>query len=114
MGAEWFEHPTSYSALPDPVCMASFIKAEVNLKGVKKEILFFSNANSRTARLDMTVKASMDFGENWPATNHLLVDERRSYGYSALTKIDNNTIGLLYEGIRDLYFIRIPVNEIIK
>jgi sialidase-1 len=114
LGKEWLEHHTSYKALRDPVCMASFIKAEVNLKGEKKNILFFSNANSPTARIDITIKASLDLGESWVPSNQLLIDERRTFGYSALTKIDNNTIGLLYEGIRDLYFIRIPVNEIIK
>ena len=114
MGTDWIEHPTSYNALPDPVCIASFIKASVNFKVAKKEILFFSNVNSSTARLDMTVKASLDLGESWLSHNQLFVDERRSFGYSALTKIDDNTIGLLYEGIRDLYFIRIPVDEIIK
>lgn len=113
-GIDWIEHPTSYKALRDPVCMASFIKATVNAKGQTREVLFFSNVNSTTARLDITVKASIDLGETWSPSNQLLIDDRRSYGYSALTKIDDNTIGLLYEGIRDLYFIRIPVNEIIK
>ena len=114
MGKDWIEHPTSYNTLTDPVCMASFIKASVNVRGQKREVLFFSNVNSATARLDMTVKASLDLGETWLPANQLLIDDRRSYGYSALTKVDDNTIGLVYEGIRDLYFIRIPVNEIIR
>jgi sialidase-1 len=114
LGKEWLEHHSSYKALRDPVCMASFIKAGVNLKGEKKNILFFSNANSPIARIDITIKASLDLGESWLPSNQLLIDERRTFGYSALTKIDDNTIGLLYEGIRELYFIRIPVNEIIR
>ncbi len=114
MGKSWTEHVTSYNTLPDPVCMAGFIKANMNVKGAKKDVLFFSNPASSTARLNMTVKASLDLGETWQAANQLLIDERRGYGYSAMTKIDDNTIGLLYEGVRDLYFVRIPVNEIIK
>ena len=114
MGKTWTEHVTSYNALPDPVCMASIIKAKVNVKGQQKEVLFFSNVNSSTARMNMTIKASLDLGETWLPANQLLVDERRSYGYSVLTKIDDNTIGILYEGIRDLYFVRIPVKDIIK
>ena len=114
LGNEWIEHHTSYKDLRDPVCMASIIKAQVNVKGQKKNILFFSNANSSTARMNTTVKASLDLGETWLPANQLLVDERRTYGYSALTRIDEKTIGLLYEGIRDLYFIRIPVNEIVR
>jgi sialidase-1 len=114
MGRTWTEHVISYNTLPDPVCMASFIKANVNVKGAKKGVLFFSNPASSTARNNMTVKASLDLGEKWQDANELLIDERRGYGYSAMTKIDDNTIGLLYEGVRELYFVRIPVNEIIN
>ncbi len=114
MGKTWIEHPTSYSALIDPVCMAGFTKARVNVKGQMKEILFFSNVASQTTRNNTTIKASLDLGETWLAKNHLLLDERTGYGYSALTKIDDKTIGIIYEGVRDLYFMRVPVSEIIK
>ncbi|MEO0002244.1 MAG: hypothetical protein RL766_2290, partial [Bacteroidota bacterium] len=53
-------------------------------------------------------------GENWAKANQLLIDERLCYGYSALTRVDENTIGLLYEGSRDLYFVKVPVNEMLK
>ena len=79
-----------------------------------KDVLFFSNVASQTTRNNTTIKASLDLGETWPAKNHLLLDERTGYGYSALTKIDDKTIGIIYEGIRDLYFIRVPVSDIIK
>ena len=114
MGKSWIEHHTSYKALQDPVCMGSFIKANMNVKGQKKEILFFSNVNSGTARVNITIKASLDLGESWLANNELLIDYRRTFGYSALTKVDDDTIGILYEGIRDLYFMRVPVKEIIR
>jgi sialidase-1 len=114
MGKTWVEHPTSYQALPDPVCMASIIKARVNVKGKMKDVLFFSNVNSSTARFNTTIKASLDLGETWLPQNELPIDYRSSFGYSALTKVDDNTIGILYEGTRDLYFIRVPVNDIIK
>lgn len=114
MGLTWTEHSTSYNALPDPVCMASIIKAKVNVKGVMRDVLFFSNVSTPLGRYNMTIKASLDLGETWLDANQLLIDERQCYGYSCLTKIDDNTIGLLYEGIKDLYFVKIPVNEIIK
>jgi sialidase-1 len=114
MGKTWTEHHTSYSALPDPVCMASLIRANVRVDGKLQDVLFFSNVASQTARENMSVKASLDMGETWSDANSLLVDERRSFGYSVLTRIDENTLGLLYEGERDLYFIRIPVRDIIK
>jgi sialidase-1 len=114
MGQSWFEHVTSYNALPDPVCMASIIKAKVKVEGAGKEVLFFSNVNSTTARTNMTIKASLDLGETWLSSNQLLLDNRRLYGYSALTRIDDHTLGILYEGNRELYFLRIPVKDIIK
>ncbi|SFG39586.1 sialidase family protein [Pontibacter chinhatensis] len=114
LGQTWVEHHTSYSALPDPVCMAGFIKADVSTKKGKEEVLFFSNAATPHGRYNITLKASTDLGEAWPENNALLVDERGTYGYSALTKVDDNTIGLLYEGVRELYFVRIPVSEVIN
>jgi sialidase-1 len=114
MGANWTEHSTSYNALPDPVCMGSIIKAEVNVNGTLKEVLFFSNPNSSSGRVNITIKASLDLGQTWLPANQLLVDERLCYGYSSLTKIDDNTIGILYEGSKDLYFVKVAVGEIIK
>ncbi|MFT3946423.1 MAG: exo-alpha-sialidase [Agriterribacter sp.] len=114
MGQTWKEHATSQSALADPVCMGSFIKANINIKGKQKDVLFFSNPNTALERYNMTIKASLDLGESWLPVNETLIDENECYGYSTLVKIDNNTIGMLYEGRGDLYFVRIPVTEIIK
>ncbi len=114
LGKTWVEHHTSFNALPDPVCMASLIKANVTVKGKQKDVLFFSNVNTRSGRFNLTIKASSDLGESWPSNHHLLIDERRLFGYSDLTRIDNKTLGLLYEGERDLYFVRIPINAIIQ
>lgn len=114
LGKSWAEHPTSRSALPEPVCMASLIRAGVNVSGIRRDVLFFSNPRSTRARVDMTVQASTDLGETWPEAYRLLVDQRLCYGYSSLVRIDEETIGLLYEGSGDLYFIPIPVAEIIR
>lgn len=114
MGKEWIEHTTSYNGLPDPVCMASIIKVSVKINGASKEVLFFSNANTSSGRSHITVKASIDLGESWLPAHQLLIDERLCYGYSCLTKIDDSTIGLIYEGSRELYFVRIPIREIIR
>lgn len=113
LGKSWTEHHSSYHALPDPVVMASIIKAQVNVDGDAREVVFFSNPNTTSGRYNMTLKASLDLAETWPKENHLLVDERMGYGYSALTKVDDHTVGLLYEGIKNLYFVRIPVKDII-
>lgn len=114
LGTSWTEHSTSYNTLPDPVCMGSLIKAKVNVNGTLKDVLFFSNPNSSSGRVNITIKASLDLGQTWLPANQLLIDERQCYGYSSLTKIDDNTIGILYEGTKDLYFVKVAVNEIIK
>lgn len=114
LGTTWTEHSTSYNALPDPVCMASIIKAKVNVNGTIKDVLFFSNPNTSSGRYNITIKASLDLGQTWLPANQLLIDERQCYGYSSLTKINDNTIGLLYEGTKDLYFVKVAVSEIIK
>lgn len=113
-GKTWTEHHTSRQALPDPVCMASIIKAQVMVNRSMKDILFFSNVATETGRQNTTIKASADLGESWHRQNTLLIDERRTYGYSSLTRIDATTVGLLYEGVGELYFVRIPVKEIIR
>lgn len=114
MGKTWTEHHTSYKALQDPVCMASFIKAKVSIKGKQKDVVFFGNDNTQSDRYNLTIKASLDLGESWIKKNELLIDERRFYGYSSLTMVDDKTVGFFYEGAKDLYFVRIPVNEIVK
>lgn len=114
LGQTWTEHYTSQDALIDPVCMASIIKANVQTNAGMKDILFFSNVATSTARKNTTIKASLDLGESWPSQHALLLDERRTYGYSTLTRIDDNTVGIVYEGERDLYFVRIPVSEIVR
>lgn len=114
MGQTWTTHSSSYKDLPDPVCMGSLLKANVNIDGKKKEVLFFSNPNSSEDRINITIKASTDLGKTWLPQNQLLIDERDCYGYSSLALIDENTIGILYEGVKSLYFLRVPVDEILK
>lgn len=114
LGRTWTEHSSSFSALPDPVCMGSLIKTKVNVGGKMQEVLFFSNPNTSSGRYNITVKASLDLGETWSPANQLLVDERNCYGYSSLVPIDENHIGLLYEGTKELYFVRLRIAEIIQ
>lgn len=113
-GKTWTEHATSRSALTEPVCMASIIRVASTKNGDAKDILAFSNPNDAKERKNMTIKLSLDEGNTWLEKNQLLIDERVCYGYSCMTMIDKNTIGLLYEGVRDLYFVRIPIKDVLK
>ena len=49
---------------------------------------------------------------SWPDHQHTLLDERLGAGYSCLTRIDDEHVGILYEGIRELYFMRLPIDEL--
>ena len=94
--------------------MASFIKANVKVAGQNKPIVFISNPNNSTKRVDMTIKASRDLAESWNEADQLLLDERDFFGYSCMTPIDDKTIGILYEGARHIFFMRIPVSDVVK
>jgi sialidase-1 len=113
MGKTWQTHPTSNSALPEPNCMASLISAETMVNGSKKHVLFFSNPNNKNERTNMTIKASLDEGMTWPAEYQVELNEEGGYGYSSLTMVDENTVGILYEGVKDLFFQKIPVTDIL-
>lgn len=114
MGEDWTEHPASRGALREPVCMASAIRHDYNLNGQKKSVLLFSNPDSKTLRHHMTIKVSYDDGLTWPVNKKILLDEWKSRGYSCLTSIDNNTIGILYECSQsDLVFQQIKLKELL-
>jgi sialidase-1 len=113
-GKTWTLHPTSNSALPEPNCMASLISSEIETGGKIQKILFFSNPNNKESRTNMTIKASLDEGMTWPEKFHTELNETEGFGYSCMTMVDKNTVGILYEGAKELYFQKIPVNDIIS
>jgi sialidase-1 len=114
MGEDWTEHPASRGALREPVCMASIIRHDYTLNGKKKSMLVFSNPDSKTIRHYMTIKVSYDDGLTWPVNKKILLDEWKSRGYSCLTSIDNDTIGILYEGSQsDMVFQQIKLKELL-
>jgi len=97
MGMTWQEHASSRSALIEPVCMASLISVKAADNCLGKDLLLFSNPNDTKQRKNITIKASMDGGHTWKASNQLLIDAGQSWGYSCLTMIDRETVGILYE-----------------
>lgn len=114
LGSSWTEHPTSRGALVEPTCMASLHKHEYSENGKKKSLLLFSNPNSKTTRDHLTIKVSLDDGKTWPEQYWMLLDEKKSRGYSCLTSIDEHTIGILYEGSQaDMTFQKISLSELL-
>ncbi|MFZ2792156.1 MAG: sialidase family protein, partial [Bacteroidales bacterium] len=111
LGKTWTTHPSSNSALPEPNCMASLISAKIRIAGENKDVLFFSNPNDRNSRIRMTIKASTDQGLTWPEENQVELFAPAGYGYSCLTMVDETHVGIIYEGVKELYFQKIPVAD---
>ncbi len=114
-GQTWKEHESSRTALIEPVCMASLISVKAKDNVLGKDLLIFSNPNSTSARKDMTIKISMGGGKTWSADHQLLLDEDYNWGYSCLTMIDKETIGILYESsVAHMTFQSIKLKDIVK
>jgi sialidase-1 len=116
LGASWLVHSSSNKALQEPVCMAALHKhIYTDVQGKESHVLLFSNPNSQVARNNLTVKMSFDDGVTWPEEHHVLLDEGHGRGYSCITSIDDETIGILYESSRaDLVFQRINIGDHLK
>ncbi len=115
LGESWTEHETSCGALIECVCMASIHRHNYTDKnGNKKSVLLFSNPNSKYQRHKQTIKVSFDDGLSWPEKYWMELDEGRGAGYSCLTSIDENTIGILYEGSQaQMTFQKILLEDLI-
>lgn len=115
LGKTWTEHPSNRSALQEPVCMASLIKvkAEDNITG--KDLLLFSNPNTTKGRHHITIKASVDGGLTWPTEQQVLLDEGESWGYSCLSMIDKETVGIFYESsVAHMTFQAVKLTDLIS
>ncbi len=62
---------------------------------------------------DIGVQA-LDGGHTWPEMNQVILNESPGFGYSCMTMVDDNTVGILYEGVKDLFFQKVPVSEFLK
>lgn len=114
-GATWSSHATTNEALVEPNCMASLIKEEFWVKGEKQTLVLFSNPASKTQRENMSIKVSLDNAESWNEEHFTLIDSGKGQGYSCLTKVDDEHVGILYEGSgADLVFQAFHINELIR
>lgn len=113
LGMTWKEHESSRTALPEPVCMASLISVKAADNVLGKDILIFSNPNTTNARKNITIKVSLDGGHTWE--HQLLLDEGENWGYSCLTMVDKETIGILYESsVAHMTFQCIKLKDIVQ
>ena len=115
LGLTWTEHPSSRKVLPEPVCMASLLQVDAKDNVLNKDILLFSNPNSIKERNKITIKISLDGGLSFPDEYQLLLDEDHGWGYSCLTMIDKETIGIIYESsVAHMTFQAIKLTDIIR
>lgn len=115
LGKTWTEHVSSRKALQEPVCMASLISVKAKDNVLNKDLLIFSNPNTTKGRHDITIKISLDGGVTWLPEHQLLLDEGENWGYSCLSMIDKETIGILYESsVAHMTFQAIKLKDIVK
>ena len=89
------------------------VKAQDNVLG--KDVLLFSNPNTTKGRHHITIKASLDGGLTWLPEHQVLLDEEDGWGYSCLTMIDGETVGILYESsVAHMTFQAVKLKDIVK
>lgn len=115
LGKTWKEHESSRTALIEPVCMASLISVKAKDNVLKKDILIFSNPNSTQYRNNLTIKVSLDGGLTWSPEHQVLLDEDHGWGYSCLSMVDEETVGILYESsVAYMTFQTVKLKDLVK
>ncbi len=92
-GGETWSGLVDHPELPEPECMGSILRFSFTWKSDRSRILF-SNPASEENRETGTIRISYDEGKTWPVNKVICSD---SFAYSCLTKIDGETVGVLYE-----------------
>ena len=99
----------------EPNCNGSLYRVDYGRGGNKGRLLLFANPHSQESRTHQTIQVSLDDGLTWPKKYHLLLDEGQGRGYPSITRIDDQHIGIVYEGSQsDLVFERISLDELLK
>ena len=110
-GQTWEPHVTDRNTLIEPVCNAALIKHHYQ----DHDYLIFVNPADQYQRRAMTIKVSEDGGLSWPEKFHTLIDAGSGRGYPTVTAINENILGVLYEGSQaDLVFQRIKFSELLE
>jgi lysophospholipase L1-like esterase len=98
LGKTWDAHPTNRNTIIEPTCNASLLRVALQQAGQAQSFLLFANPHSQKARENQSIQVSFDDGKTWPATHRLLLDEGKGRGYPSLTQINEQYIGIVYEG----------------
>ncbi|MFO0901546.1 MAG: alpha/beta hydrolase fold domain-containing protein [Pirellulales bacterium] len=115
LGRTWSPHPTSRNTLIEPNCNGSLLSVAYECDGESKRVLLFANPRSQKGRTHHTVQVSFDDGLTWPDSHHWLLDEGRGAGYPSLTRIDDEHVGIVYEGSQShLVFEKLALVDLLE
>lgn len=96
LGETWQAHPTHEHALVEPTCNASLYRWPAPADA--KSLLLFANPQDERQRIRHTLQVSLDDGQTWPTEHRLLLDEGPGFGYPSLSRVDDDRVGIVYEG----------------
>lgn len=112
LGRTWTPH-ASDAKMIEPTCEASMIHVDAADNCSGKDLLIFSNPHSTAARNTMTIQVSLDGGVTWPYST--LIDKGGWLGYSCLTMVDENTLGIVHESFSNsIIFQSIPISDLLR
>ncbi len=110
-GGDTWGTPYLQQEMPEPGVNGDFIRYTSVLDGYDKSRLLFSVASDPNTRRNLTVFISYDEGQTWGTSK---VINPGPSGYSALTVLEDGTIGCFYENGEhesyQLYFARISLD----
>ena len=115
LGTTWEPHVTNCNTLIEPNYNGSLLRVDYEHAREKKHVLLFANPHTQQGRTHHTIQVSFDDGHTWPQSHHLLLDEGRGAGYPSLTRVDDQHIGIVYEGSQShLVFERLLLDELLR
>ena len=115
LGQTWEAHSTSGHALIEPNCNGSLLRVDHQRSGPAEHVLLFANPHTQKGRTHQTIQVSFDDGKTWPEAHHLLLDEGLGAGYPSLTRVDDDHVGIVYEGSQShLVFEKFPIDELLE
>ncbi len=97
-------------ALPCPRCEGSLLRWSFSSAGEKSILLFCNPAGP--GRSNITLRASLDEGTTWP--HSLNIFARKGPGYTALTPLSGDNIGVLHETPSGIVLQAIALSTLLK
>lgn len=115
LGQTWDAHPTNRKTLIEPNCNGSTYRFDYRQNGDSGSVLLFANPYSQQSRSNHSIRISFDDGMTWPDEFRLLLDVDSGAGYPSLSRVDDQHIGIVYEGSQShVVFEKISIAELLS